>query len=228
VMIARQLSCSFATRRWRCYRHTRTIFRASRIWCRPNGPRAKCTRLIGRSLGFKMGRDIPENCARALQTAALLRRVPHLNNAFIQHADHWGHCKGFLRYHLGLIVPHNNTYRDVILRIRPGIENNYSEMTLAQRDAALANVSSDAPQTPKSAPQTPTSAPQTPKTLRMEIDGRSCTAGRYVQWRRRALNTYEHSRRQPLFGGAPDAQQPVPVDGLISARRLHITVASNP
>jgi aspartyl/asparaginyl beta-hydroxylase (cupin superfamily) len=50
-----------------------------------------------------MGAFIPENEARAPQTAALLRQMPDVYNAFFsvlephQHIDpHWGHYKGYV------------------------------------------------------------------------------------------------------------------------------------
>jgi Aspartyl/Asparaginyl beta-hydroxylase len=56
---------------------------------------------------FKMGAYIPENEARAPQTAALLRQMPDVYNAFFsvlephQHIDpHWGHYKGYVRVSL--------------------------------------------------------------------------------------------------------------------------------
>ena len=92
---------------------------------------------------FKMGRFLPENCARAPQTAALLEQIPDLSNAFFsvlaphQHIDaHWGHYNGFLRYHLGLIVPQNNVNQDSFLRIRTDITKN-TTLTLKDRDELL-------------------------------------------------------------------------------------------
>jgi Aspartyl/Asparaginyl beta-hydroxylase len=54
-----------------------------------------------------MGAFIPENEARAPQTAALLRQMPDVYNAFFsvlephQHIDpHWGHYKGYVSIYL--------------------------------------------------------------------------------------------------------------------------------
>ena len=51
-----------------------------------------------------MGQFIPENEARAPKTAALIRQIPDVYNAFFsvlephQHIDpHWGHYKGYVR-----------------------------------------------------------------------------------------------------------------------------------
>ncbi|MBK7950918.1 MAG: aspartyl/asparaginyl beta-hydroxylase domain-containing protein [Deltaproteobacteria bacterium] len=64
---------------------------------------------------LKSGRFLPQNCARAPETARLLRRIPGVETAFFsilgpnQHLRaHWGYYKGFLRYHLGLVVPDDN------------------------------------------------------------------------------------------------------------------------
>ena len=72
---------------------------------------------------FKSGEFIEENCALAPRTAALLRRIPGVYTAFFsilephQHIKpHWGYWKGFVRYHLGVVIPGNN--RDKLCWIR--------------------------------------------------------------------------------------------------------------
>lgn len=64
---------------------------------------------------LKSGRFLEANCARAPETARLLRRIPGVETAFFsilgphQHLRaHWGYYKGFLRYHLALVVPDDN------------------------------------------------------------------------------------------------------------------------
>jgi beta-hydroxylase len=64
---------------------------------------------------LKSGRFLEANCARAPETARLLRQIPGVATAFFsilgphQHLRaHWGYYKGFLRYHLGLVVPDDN------------------------------------------------------------------------------------------------------------------------
>lgn len=54
-----------------------------------------------------MGQFIPENEARAPKTAALLRQIPDVYNAFFsvlephQHIDpHWGHYKGYVNTYM--------------------------------------------------------------------------------------------------------------------------------
>jgi ornithine lipid ester-linked acyl 2-hydroxylase len=80
---------------------------------------------------FKSGRFIEENCRLAPCTAALLRRVPGVYTAFFsvlephQHlVPHWGYYKGFLRYHLGVIVPDDNARRDCYMRVNADPEVN--------------------------------------------------------------------------------------------------------
>lgn len=87
---------------------------------------------------FKSGDFIEENCARAPKTAALLRQLPHVYTAFFSvldpHQDitpHWGYYKGFLRYHLGVIVPGNNADRSCWLRVNGDLADN------AKRDKDL-------------------------------------------------------------------------------------------
>ncbi len=73
---------------------------------------------------FKSGRFLEENCRRAPETTALLRRIPGLSMAFFSILGpgqyirpHWGYYKGFLRYHLGLVVPHNNADESCWIRV---------------------------------------------------------------------------------------------------------------
>jgi ornithine lipid ester-linked acyl 2-hydroxylase len=61
------------------------------------------------------GVPIAENCALCPETGALLAQIPSAFNAFFsvlepgQHiAPHLGYYKGFLRYHLGVLIPHDN------------------------------------------------------------------------------------------------------------------------
>ena len=58
------------------------------------------------------GRKIAENCRRCPETARLVETIPGMKTAFFSilapraHlAEHLGYYAGFLRYHLGLIVP---------------------------------------------------------------------------------------------------------------------------
>lgn len=73
---------------------------------------------------LKAGRFLEANCARAPETARLLRQIPSVQTAFFsilgpgQHLRaHWGYYKGFLRYHLGLVVPDDNRDGSCWLRV---------------------------------------------------------------------------------------------------------------
>jgi len=79
-----------------------------------------------KSFMFKSGSFIDENCALAPKTAALLEKIPGLYTAFFsvvappQHKKaHWGYWKGFVRYHLGVLIPDNNADRKCWIRINP-------------------------------------------------------------------------------------------------------------
>ena len=73
---------------------------------------------------FKSGEFLDENCLRAPKTAALLRNIPNMDTAFFSIVDphqyitpHWGYYKGFLRYHLGVLIPNNNDDHKCWLRV---------------------------------------------------------------------------------------------------------------
>jgi len=79
-----------------------------------------------KSFMFKSGTFIEENCALAPRTAALLRGIPGVYTAFFsvlephQHIKaHWGYWKGFVRYHLGVVIPGNNRDNNCWIRINP-------------------------------------------------------------------------------------------------------------
>jgi beta-hydroxylase len=87
---------------------------------------------------FKSHRFIEPNCALAPRTAELLRNVPGLYTAFFSVLErgqyitpHWGYWKGFLRYHLGVIIPRNNADGACWLRVNADRADN------AKRDKAL-------------------------------------------------------------------------------------------
>src|ERR1700722_20163760 len=80
-----------------------------------------------KSFMFKSGEFIEENCALAPRTADLLRGLPGVYTAFFSILDphqhikpHWGYWKGFVRYHLGVVIPENN--RDQLCWIRINTE----------------------------------------------------------------------------------------------------------
>jgi len=79
-----------------------------------------------KSFMFKSGTFIEENCALAPKTAALLRGIPGVYTAFFsvlephQHIKaHWGYWKGFVRYHLGVMIPSNNMDNKCWIRVNP-------------------------------------------------------------------------------------------------------------
>jgi beta-hydroxylase len=83
-----------------------------------------------KSFMFKSGSFIEENCALAPKTAALLRGIPGVYTAFFsvlephQHIKaHWGYWKGFVRYHLGVLIPDNNRDNTCWIRINPDAQS---------------------------------------------------------------------------------------------------------
>jgi len=89
-----------------------------------------------KSFMFKSGEFIEENCALAPQTAALLRNIPGVYTAFFsvlepdQHIKaHWGYWKGFVRYHLGVIIPNNNRDSKCWIRINPDAQSRSGDRT---------------------------------------------------------------------------------------------------
>ncbi len=90
---------------------------------------------------LKSGAFIEENCAQAPQTAALLRRLPNVHNAFFSILEprqyirpHWGYYKGFVRYHLGVVIPDDNAGKTCWLRVNadPG-DNERRDKSLVER-----------------------------------------------------------------------------------------------
>lgn len=84
-----------------------------------------------KSFMFKSGEFIEENCRMAPKTAALLRQVPGCYTAFFSILDpmqyvtpHWGYYKGFLRYHLGVVIPDDNKDGACWLRVNDDREAN--------------------------------------------------------------------------------------------------------
>ncbi len=87
---------------------------------------------------LKSGTFIEENCALAPKTAALLRPLGNVYNAFFSILEprqyvspHWGYYKGFVRYHLGVVIPGDNADRKCWLRVNVDPADN------ARRDKAL-------------------------------------------------------------------------------------------
>ena len=77
-----------------------------------------------KSFMLHAGGFIEENCRLCPGTAAILRNIPGLYSAFFSILEpdqyirpHWGYYKGFVRYHLGVIIPRDNADGSCWLRI---------------------------------------------------------------------------------------------------------------
>ena len=77
-----------------------------------------------KTFAFKLGSFVPENCVLCPGTAALLRATPGVYTAMFslleprQHiAPHWGYWRGFVRYHLGIVIPGDNADRTCWMRV---------------------------------------------------------------------------------------------------------------
>ncbi len=91
-----------------------------------------------KSFLLKSGFFVEENCKLCPRTAAAIRRIPSVHTAFFSILDpnqhikpHWGYWKGFLRYHLGVVVPNDNANNECWLRVNESPEDN------AKNDRAL-------------------------------------------------------------------------------------------
>ncbi len=86
---------------------------------------------------FKAGDFVEENCEKCPKTAELLRQTPGIFTAFFSVIQphqyvtpHWGYWKGFVRYHLGVVIPDNNENKLCWIRVNGNAEQN------AKRDIA--------------------------------------------------------------------------------------------
>jgi aspartyl/asparaginyl beta-hydroxylase (cupin superfamily) len=92
---------------------------------------------------LKSGTFIEENCALAPKTAAVLRPLTNVYNAFFSIVEphqyitpHWGYYKGFLRYHLGVIIPADNADQKCWLRVNVDrADNAKKDKSLIERAA---------------------------------------------------------------------------------------------
>lgn len=80
---------------------------------------------------FKSGDYVEENCSLAPKTAALVRSVPRVYTAFFSIIEphqritpHWGYYKGFVRYHLGVVIPNDNANDECFLRVNGDTQDN--------------------------------------------------------------------------------------------------------
>lgn len=93
---------------------------------------------------FKAGTFVEENCALCPETAKMLKRVPRIKQAFFSIlypnqyiTPHRGYFYGFLRYHLGVIVPYDNKDEKCWIRINDNISdnnNNYNKHSIEKGD----------------------------------------------------------------------------------------------
>jgi aspartyl/asparaginyl beta-hydroxylase (cupin superfamily) len=84
-----------------------------------------------KSFMFKSGAFLESNCRLAPETTKILRKIPDLYTAFFSILEpkqyvtpHFGYYKGFLRYHLGVIIPGNNVDRKAWLRVNADKDDN--------------------------------------------------------------------------------------------------------
>jgi ornithine lipid ester-linked acyl 2-hydroxylase len=84
-----------------------------------------------KALMLKAGRVIPENALLCPRTAELVGDLPSVYTAFFSILEphqyitpHWGYFKGFVRYHLGVVVPNDNADQSSWLRINANPEDN--------------------------------------------------------------------------------------------------------
>jgi len=94
-----------------------------------------------KSFMFKSGDFIDKNCALAPRTTEILRKIPDVYTAFFSilepHqyiAPHWGYYRGFVRYHLGVIIPGNNADESCWLRVNDDrADNARDDKSLVQK-----------------------------------------------------------------------------------------------
>lgn len=90
---------------------------------------------------LKAGGFVADNCRRAPRTAELLRGIDGLFTAFFSVLEphqyikpHWGYWKGFVRYHLGVVIPDDNADSKCWLRINTDLQdNNKRDKSLVER-----------------------------------------------------------------------------------------------
>jgi ornithine lipid ester-linked acyl 2-hydroxylase len=77
------------------------------------------------------GAAIAENCAVCPRTGALLAALPSVFNAFFSVLEpgqrivpHFGYYKGFVRYHLGVLIPNDNAGGECWLRVHADAGDN--------------------------------------------------------------------------------------------------------
>jgi ornithine lipid ester-linked acyl 2-hydroxylase len=90
---------------------------------------------------LKAGGFVESNCQLAPKTAELLRKTPTVCNAFFSILEphqyitpHWGYYKGFVRYHLGVVIPGDNAERSCWLRVNTDpIDSSRKDLSVIER-----------------------------------------------------------------------------------------------
>ncbi|MEQ9466212.1 MAG: aspartyl/asparaginyl beta-hydroxylase domain-containing protein [Ekhidna sp.] len=84
-----------------------------------------------KSFVIKSGKFINKNCEKCPNTADLLKKIPRIKQAFFSILDpeqhirpHKGYYYGFLRYHLGVIIPENNENNMCWIKINDDLKDN--------------------------------------------------------------------------------------------------------
>lgn len=83
-----------------------------------------------KSYMLKSGVFIEENCKHCPGTAALIAKISKVRTAFFSILDpqqyitpHEGYYDGFMRYHLGVIIPNNNENNECWIRVTNGVSD---------------------------------------------------------------------------------------------------------
>ncbi|MFT7232377.1 MAG: aspartyl/asparaginyl beta-hydroxylase (cupin superfamily) [Cyclobacteriaceae bacterium] len=96
-----------------------------------------------KSFVFKSGTFIKENCELCPETAKIVKGIPRVKQVFFsilephQHIKpHKGYYKGFLRYHLGVIIPNDNLDKKCWIKINddPVDNENYSNYSMEKHE----------------------------------------------------------------------------------------------
>lgn len=83
-----------------------------------------------KSFMIKSGVLVKENCTHCPVTAATIAKIPKVRTAFFSILDpnqyitpHEGYFDGFMRFHLGVIIPNNNAYKECWIRVTNGVSD---------------------------------------------------------------------------------------------------------
>ncbi len=89
---------------------------------------------------------VDENCTRCPNTHEQLKHVPGICNAFFSVLDanqyikpHQGYYKGFIRYHMGIVIPNDNADKKCNIRIndRPADNKEAKDLSYAAKKVML-------------------------------------------------------------------------------------------